>query len=387
MNPAIPRARELWARLQAFFNANKWYRASFEKWMSGQISPDRRPSPEEVQNQHARYLLYAPLAGGATVLERFIDGLPRKAAEDRAIAVRWREASDGVLELQEATEGGYRCFDLVFCRKRILASEDLRGLPADPRGGFLAAFFLPIDGECCFLGGVARFLPRAPESRVSAMDAARDYRLQYAQRILAESPAQREESMRIRRVFAIRFAARFGGPEWVTTGLAYVAAMRQFFAALEEEGRTGDRSSVDHVAWHELELERQFPCDLPAHLVRSENLGVVCDEQEEPLILGEYGRFQGALAADDPETVPGWRKRLRAYLMDPTVSELPFRLALARNPERVLDRMRQAMELSELTREAFDTMLRQAKAPHLPSHLKPTWVPTPDWSGMLPAPE
>jgi hypothetical protein len=171
-----------------------------------------------------------------------------------------------------------------------------------------------------------------------------------------------------------QFVRFFGADFIVIPGAQLTERMRSFYTFCR------DQAVAEFVEPGEQPKDLRFHhSDYPADLVASDLVAVTHDEVEGMGVYAEFGMIEEAF--DDPSVLhyPDYRRRVRDYLDDPTVSPLLFERMAARDPERTNQVFRKL-----LGRKHFDwaidgeRLMRRRKSHHFEQTHLPRIVPIGD---------
>jgi hypothetical protein len=235
-------------------------------------------------------------------------------------------------------------------------------------GGFMIGRLVPVGPEWLISGN---FVCCPKRDRAAIHRAAYEMTMRHP-RSAFRNPAKLARAQQLQKTHHDQFVRFFGADFVVIPGAQLTERMRSFYTfcrdqAVAELAASGKQPKNLPLFHHP---------DYPADLVASDAVAVTHDEVEGLGLYAEFGMIEEAF--DDPSLLrhPDYRRRVRDYLDDPTVSPVLFERIAAPDPERTNQVFRKL-----LGREHFDWALDGEK---LMRRRKPDYFDQPRWPCIVP---
>ncbi|HET7667033.1 MAG TPA: hypothetical protein VFK56_13385 [Mycobacterium sp.] len=272
------------------------------------------------------FVLQHELRSGKTVVERFVANRPDLGQDDRELLLGWRDVVEGIFEVQGRDGDALVAENLVDeLTYRVHSNMGPRVFRPLKHGSFMIGRLVPVGPEWLISGNLNCF----PKSeRVAIHRIACEITLQFPQRAF-RNPDKLARAQQLQRAHHDQFVKFFGADFVVISGAQLTERMRHFYTFCREqtmaELATSGKQSKN--------LPFRAP-DYPADLVASDAVAVTHDEIEGLGMYAQFGMIEEAFA--DPSLLrhPNYRRGVRDYLDDPTVSPLLFVRMAARDLER-----------------------------------------------------
>ena len=317
------------------------------------------------------FLLQHELRSGKTVVERFVAGRPDLPEHERELLLGWRNVVEGMSEVQcrdgDALVVENLVDELTYRVHSNMGPSVFRLL--EP-GGFMIGRLVPVGPEWLISGNFACY----PKSdRVAIHRIACEMTMRHPESAF-RNPDKLARAQQLQNTEHDRFVQFFGADFVVIAGAQLTERMRRFYnfcrdQAVPEPAVSGKepKSAPFHAP------------EYPADLVASDAVAVTHDEVEGMGLYAEFGPIEQAFA--DPSLLrhPDYRRRVRDYLDDDTVSPLLFVRIAARDPEGTNDVFRKL-----LGRSHFDwtidgeKLMRRRKSHYFEQPRLPRIVPISD---------
>lgn len=317
------------------------------------------------------FLLQHELRGGKTVVERFVDGRPDLPEHERELLLGWRNVVEGIFEVQGRDGDALVVENLVDeLTYRVYSNMGPSVFRPLKRGGFMIGRLVPVGPEW-LISGVFACCPKRDRAAIHRV--AYEMTMRHPERAFRNLD-KLARAQQLQKTHHDRFLRFFGADFIVIPGAQLTERMRSFYTFCRDQ------------AVAELAASGNQPKDLPFHhsdypagLVASDSVAVTHDEVEGMGVYAEFGMIEEAF--DDPTLLrhPDYRRRVRDYLDDPTVSPLLFVRMAARDPERTNLVFRKL-----LGRKHFDwaidgeRLMRRRKSHHFEQPHLPRIVPISD---------
>ena len=314
------------------------------------------------------FLLQHELRSGKTVVERFAASRPDLPEDERELLLGWRNVVEGIFEVKSldgdtlVTEN--LIDELTYRVRSNMGPSVFRPLEA---GGFIVGRFVPVGHEWLISGNFVGYPKR---DRTSILRVACEFTMRHPERAFRN----RDKLIRAQQLLNAehdRFIRFFRADFVVIPGSRLTERMGSFYAFCRDQ------------AMAEIAGSGRQPKDQPFHgpdypgaLVASDAVAVIHDEVEGLGLYAEFGPIEQAFA--DPSLLqhPDYRRRLRDYLDDASISPVLFERMAARAPEQTNQVFRKL-----LGRKHFDW---KADGEKIMRRRKPHYFDQPRWPRIVP---
>ncbi|MGK2880913.1 MAG: hypothetical protein ACSLE6_09030 [Mycobacterium sp.] len=269
------------------------------------------------------FLLQHELRSGKTIVERFALHRRDLTEQDRELLLGWRDVVEGIFEVQRRDGDALVVVnlidELVYRVHSNMGPTVFR--PLQP-GGFMIGRLVPVGPEWLTSGN---FVCHRKRDRAAIHRVACEIAMRYPQRVF-RNPDKLARAQQLQKAHHDQFVTFFGADFVVIPGAQLTERMRSFYMFCREqtvaEPTQAGSQPTDLPFWAPV---------YPADVVASEEVAVTHDEIEGLGIYAEFGMVNEAFA--DPSLLrhPDYRRRVRDYLDDPTVSPLLFARMAARD--------------------------------------------------------
>jgi hypothetical protein len=271
------------------------------------------------------FLLQRELRSGKTVVERFVADRPDLPEDERELLLGWRDVVEGIFEVR-CRDGDALVVDNLVDELTYRVYSNMGPGVFQPleSGGFVISRLVPVGPEWLISGNFACYpkTDRVAIHRIACEMAMRHPKWAF------RNPDKLARARQHQSAEHDRFVQFFGADFVVIPGAQLTERMRSFYTfcrdqVVAELAASGTRPK------HELFNGPDYPADL----VASDAVAVTHDKVDGLGLCAEFGMIEEAFA--DPSLLrhPDYRRRVRDYLDDPTVSPLLFERIAARNPE------------------------------------------------------
>ena len=313
-------------------------------------------------------LLQHELRTGKTVVERFVASRTDLPEHERELLLGWRNVVEGIFEVRSRDGDALVTENLIDELTYRVHSNMGPGVfrPLIP-GGFIIGRLVPVGPEWLISGNLAWY-PK--KDRATIHRVAYEITMRHPERAF-RNPAKLARAQQLQSVEHDRFVRFFGADFVVIPGAQLTERMRGFYTFCH------DQVVAELAASGKQPKNAPFRGpDYPADLVASDVVAVIHDEVEGVRLYAEFGLIEEAFA--DPSLLrhPDYRRRVRDYLDDPTVSPVLFERMAARDPERTNQVFRKL-----LGREHFDWAIGGEK---LMRQRRPDYFDRPRWPCVVP---
>jgi hypothetical protein len=317
------------------------------------------------------FVLQHELRNGKTVVERFVASRPDLPEHERELLLGWCDVVEGIFEVHGRDGDALIVENLVDELTYRVHSNMGPGVfrPLES-GGFVIGRLVPVGPEWLISGS---FVCYPKSDRVAVHRTACEMAMRHPNWAF-RNPDKLARARQQQGAAHDRFVQFFGADFVVIPGTQLTERMRSFYTFCREQ------------AVAELTASGQQPknwpfhaSDYPADLVASDAAAVTHDEVEGMGLYAEFGMIEQAFA--DPSLLrrPEYRRRVRDYLDDDTVSPVPFERIAARDPERTNQVFHKLLGHNHFNWAiGGDKLMRQRKPDHFDRPRLPRIVPLSD---------
>ena len=325
----------------------------------------------EVTTALDYFLLQHELRSGKTVVERFVASRPDLPEHERELLLGWRHVVEGIFEVHGRDGDALVVENLVDeLTYRVYSNMGPGVFQPLESGGFVIARLVPVGPQWLISGNFVCYpkSDRAAIHRTACEMAMRHPKWAF------RNPDKLARARQQQSAEHDRFVQFFGADFVVIPGAQLTERMRSFYTfccdqVVAELAASGKRPK--HPPFH--------GPDYPSDLVASDSVAVTHDEVDGLALYAEFGMIEEAFA--DPSLLrhPDYRRRVRDYLDDPTISPVLFERMAARDPGRTNQVFRKL-----LGRKHFDwsiggeKLMRQRKPDYFDQPRLPCIVPLSD---------
>jgi hypothetical protein len=265
------------------------------------------------------------LRGGKTVVERFVASRRDLSEDERALLLGWRDVVEGIFEVQGCDGVALVTENLVDELTYRVHSNMGPGVfrPPGP-GSFMIGRLVPVGSEWLISGTFAWY----PKCDRAIHRAAYEITMRHPESAF-RNPDKLARAQQLQRAEHDRFVQFFGADFVVIPGAQLTERMRSFYTFCRDQAVSELAASGKQPK----NLPFHFP-DYPADLVGSDTVAVTHDEVEGMGLYADFGLIEEAFAEPSLLRHPDYRRRVRDYLDDDSVSPLLFVRIAARDPER-----------------------------------------------------
>jgi hypothetical protein len=325
------------------FCAGAEFRSEFEAALAERFDGENKPESEaELVYFVDRFILERMLENGETVARRFAERYRGQMSESvRRLVLGWEEVIEGTFEIIDRSGDRFEMKNLINEREyTVFSTTPSESFDIDA-GDFLVARIVPALGYHVFSGlGQIFKSDGSQRQRAEIYRSAIELQMKNPHRAFKDNPEKLKKSRDSVRQQCEEFLTCFGTDEVLGTGseiLEKYQELLDFWTARAIE-RAGDASPQRSDT---LATPEPLRADLPKDLLRSRDVGLLCDPLEGVSVLNHYRRFVDIFRypekhLDQEETVDF----LLDYLEDEMVSDIPFRRVAAKfldNFKRVFD--------------------------------------------------
>ena len=344
---------------------------------------DERFGPWDLPDEAAsidfldRFILQHRLKDGRTIVERFVADHPELPDDERDLLLGWRDVVEGIFEVErpdgEALVVTGLVDELTYRVRSNVGPGILAGMSP---GSFLIARLVPIADEW-LLSGISWTLP-ASERDVAYRRAA-DLAAQHPA-LVFRNPEKLARAWELQREEHRQFVQFFGTELVVLPGLALAERMAAYAHFRMHEARDADGRTAAERYREQYGVEPPaLDFALPPELCEAATVAVVSDEVEGMNFYRDFGLLEETFASPELASEPERREIVLAYLQEPSISPLPFRLLAARDPRRASEVFRLVLRRKRFSWERDgEAILKRYKPSYFERPMLPSVTPLSD---------
>ncbi|MCC9708010.1 hypothetical protein E4N62_23785 [Streptomyces sp. MNU76] len=355
----IERSAELKGQLVTFGRS-----ARFDRWLTPLLleaaGPERQLDEGEAIRVIDHFLLRYRLLDGSTVVDRFVARRKDLTAVDREMLLGWRDAVEGIFEIQRKEGDAVVLLNLVDdLEYRTYSNVGRVAFRGMSKGSFLHTCLVPVHsaGGAWLVSGAMSSYPKS-----SATDIAQAaLRLATSRpELVFRNPVKIEQGWQQMREDRAAFVDYCGSDELVLPPTAAEDLLNAYYRHRQEAAaaRQPGRARGRRLPGLDLPL-----FELPQELADSDSIGVIYDEVDGLNFYADYGMLRELFA--NP-VLAGRRQHqdlLRTYLREESIAPLPIRRLAAANPETVDVVFRKLLRKPEfIWSEHGEALLRRRKS-------------------------
>ncbi|MFO7970380.1 MAG: hypothetical protein R6U40_01365 [Desulfobacterales bacterium] len=311
----------------------------FEAALQERFGRRQRPEDEsewiEFQDW---FVLQCQLNSGGTVIERFVERYQDLISDDvRQLILGWNQVIEGLFEIKDHT-GGCLCLKSLINEReyRVYPTVDMEGFKVNT-GDFIAARIVPAKGFHVFSGAVSLVeSDGSDEHRAEVYERAVKIQMRHPEWAFQDNEEKLQKSLQVTREQYEDFVDFFGSNEVFGTGKEILQRYHDFFDFRIYEKKNPDTGLTSAQSYaNDTGNFYQLPeLQLPKDVIRSPDVGMLCDSVEGLCFLIDYRQFINVF--EYPEEQLGRRDAedlVLGYLESDTVSDVPFRRVAQNFPD------------------------------------------------------
>jgi hypothetical protein len=311
----------------------------FEVALQERFGTRQRPENEnEWINFQDWFVLQCQLDSEGTVIERFIEHHQDLISDDvRQLVLGWKQVIEGLFEIKNHSGGCFCLKNLINEREyQVYPTVDMEGFKIKT-GDFIAARIVPAQGFHVFSGAVSLFESDGnDEQRAEMYRSAAEIQMKHPKWAFQDNEEKLEKSLQATRVQYEDFVDYFGSNEVFGTGKEFMQRYRDFFDFRIYEKKNPDTGLTPAQSYtNDTGNVYQLPeFQLPKDVIRSTDVGMLCDPIEGICFLIDYRQFIDVF--EYPEEKLGRRDAedlVLGYLESDTISDVPFRRVAQNFPD------------------------------------------------------
>jgi hypothetical protein len=331
--------------------------------------PDRLVDDEsELVSALDYFLLQHELRSGMTVVERFVASRRDLPEHERELLLGWRDVVEGIFEVKGRDGDALIAENLVDeLTYRVYSNMGPSVFRPLATGDFLIGRLVPIGPDWLVSG---HFVGYRKRERPAILRAAYEVTMQCPASAF-RNPDKLANAQRLQKIEHDRFVDFFGDDFVVVPGAQLTQRMRAFYKFC------GEQTLAELSDAGKEPLGRPFHTPTyPADLVASDAVAIIHDEVDGLDLCAEFGLVQEAFADPGLLRHPEYRRRVRDYLDDDTISPVLFARLAARDTGKADEVFRKL-----LGRKHFDWTIDGEK---LMRRRKPQYFEQPRLPSMIP---
>ncbi|MBW2670058.1 MAG: hypothetical protein JRD87_09285 [Deltaproteobacteria bacterium] len=311
----------------------------FEAALQERFGKRKRPKAEDEWIAFQDwFVLQCQLDSGGTVIERFIEQYQGEISDDiRQLVFGWKQVIEGLFEIKDITGRCWRLKNLINeCEYRVYPTVDMDGFRVNA-GDFFAARIVPVRGFHTFSGAASLIEPDgSDEHRAKVYQTAAEIQMKYPERAFQDNQEKLQKSLQAAREQYEDFVQYFGSDEVFGTGKEIMQNYQDFFdyRIYEKKNPNTGLTLAQSYADDTGKVYQPPQVQLPRNVIRSPDVGMLCDPVEGPSFLIDYRQFIDVF--EYPEQQLGCRGAedlVLGYLESDTISDVPFRRVAQKFPD------------------------------------------------------
>lgn len=296
---------------------------------------------------------------GDTLIDRYIKKHSALSELEIKILERWKDSFEGIFEVKVLEADSVRLFNLVdekeYTAASIMGPETLDRLKA---GDLIMSRLIPLDDIYLFSGNMY-LLP--PNDKKALQNLA-------AKIVQSNLSVKYDRAWEIQREYRNSFISYFGDDLIILPGHKLEEAFENFNHYHLEKALC-DMPEEKQSKYPAAAPKMQFP----EALTRNDNVGLIFDEREGLNFYPDFESFTAPFKNPQLLEDEGYREVIMGYLESDSISTLPFRKMVEREP----DSSRQAFAvLFSKPKWDNDKDFNELIEKHKGAFLKKAWAPT-----------
>jgi hypothetical protein len=355
----VLRSGDLKEALVAFAGQRRFARA-LRQARERQFGSRRDPSEWEAANFLDAFIMHDRLPDGKTVVEHFVVEHSELPEAERAMLLGWRDAIEGIFEVQRREGGAVVAVNLVDeLPYRIRSNLGPAALAPIRLHSFLITRLAPVGDEW-ILSGVASLLPAA--DRAAACQVAAEL-LAARPKLAFRNPDKLAQAWEQQRAEYRSFVEFFGADLVVLPGPQVTERFRAYTHFRQYEVRGADGKAAAERARDIYGIDPpEIDVQLPPDLAEADTVGLIYDEVEGLFFFPDLGPVAEAFANPELAADRRHREAVREHLIEPRISPVPLRHLAARDPDCASRIFRQVLQEPDFAWERDgEALLRRYK--------------------------
>ncbi|MCX4455312.1 hypothetical protein OG585_22150 [Streptomyces sp. NBC_01340] len=325
----IERSAELKGQLVAFGQS-----ARFDRWLTPLLleaaGPERQLDEGEAIRIIDHFILRYRLPDGSTVVDRFVAGRKDLTAVDREMLLGWRDAVEGIFEIQRKEGDAVVLLNLVDdLEYRTYSNVGRAAFHGVSKGGFLHTCLVPVHsaGGAWLVSGAMSSYPKSSATEIAQ---AALHLTTSRPELVFRNPEKLEQGWQRMREDRAAFVEFCGGDELVLPPAEAEDLLNGYYRQRQEAAVAGqpDRTWGRRLPGLDLPF-----FELPRELAESDTIGVIYDEVDGLNFYADYGMLRDLFADPALAGRRQYQDLLRAYLREESIAPLPIRRLAAAHPE------------------------------------------------------
>lgn len=321
------------------FSRRSEFEEDFEAALEERLGIRKQPEQEDEWIAFQDwFVLQCQLDSGATVIDRFIEQHQEVISNDvRQLVTDWKQVIEGLFEIKANTGRYLDLKNLINEREyQVYPTVDMDNFEVNA-GDFIVTRIVPAQGFHIFSGAASVFeSDGSDEQRVEMYKTAVDIQMKHPERAFQDNEEKLRKSLQAVREQYEDFINYFGTDEVFGTGKEVMQKYRNFFDYRIFEKKNPKTGLAPAQSYQNDTGEVYQPPDvqLPKDVIRSLDVGMLCDPVEGLSFLIDYRQFidvfqypEQQLGQTDAEDL------VLGYLESDTISDIPFRQVARKFPD------------------------------------------------------
>ncbi|MGW0501063.1 hypothetical protein ACWD0Z_38270 [Streptomyces sp. NPDC003007] len=325
----IERSAELKGQLVAFGQSTR-----FDRWLTPLLleaaGPERKLDEGEAIRIIDHFILRYRLPDGSTVVDRFVAGRKGLTAVDREVLLGWRDAVEGIFEVQRKEGDAVVLLNLVDdLEYRTYSNVGRAAFRGVSKGGFLHTCLVPVHsaGGAWLVSGAMTSYPKSSATEIAQ---AALHLATSRPELVFRNPEKLEQGWQRMREDRAAFVEFCGGDELILPPAEGEDLLNAYYRHRQEAAVAGqpDRARGRRLPGLDLPF-----FELPGELADSDSIGVIYDEVDGLNFYADYGMLRELFADPALAGRRQYQDLLRAYLREESIAPLPIRRLAAAHPK------------------------------------------------------
>ncbi|MEU0216586.1 hypothetical protein ABZ281_16315 [Streptomyces sp. NPDC006265] len=355
----IERSAELKGQLVAFGQSTR-----FDRWLTPLLleaaGPERKLDEGEAIRIIDHFILRYRLPDGSTVVDRFVAGRKGLTAVDREVLLGWRDAVEGIFEVQRKEGDAVVLLNLVDDLKyRTYSNVGRAAFRGVSKGGFLHTCLVPVHsaGGAWLVSGAMTSYPKSSATEIAQ---AALHLATSRPELVFRNPEKLEQGWQRMREDRAAFVEFCGGDELILPPAEGEDLLNAYYRHRQEAAVAGqpDRARGRRLPGLDLPF-----FELRGELADSDSIGVIYDEVDGLNFYADYGMLRELFADPALAGRRQYQDLLRAYLREESIAPLPIRRLAAAHPKTADAVFRKLLRKPGFTwSEHGEALMRRRKA-------------------------
>lgn len=301
---------------------------------------------------------------------------------EKSIIKGWENFVFSIFKLKKEDEKNYTLLNLGNNQKYYVSKESIN--EELDISEYLIARLLPIDKDLYIFSNIIYKLDIDENTHIYNLVA--QFELDYPQAAFLDNKNKIESSYRIQAMEYEDFVEFFGNDEIIAKGSEISGKLKEFYHYRyfqkkdKESGKT-----IAKIFREKYGVHPELPIiNFPEEVTQLEEVGIVYDLVEGLNLFPWYGIFSEIFNNEDFRNIPGYKECVMEYLKSESISTLPFKKVLKRNPEAFANVFKDILNRKRFNiPEDFNKLMEKYKISFINRSLEPSVIPMPEKAKAL----